>query len=183
MNKKLDLSQMKGKVSNVVLISIGMVVLAIVLGVTSWFTIKRSISLSESIDSAQTKLEENRTLIKRLETLKGNSEYYLKQKEEYDKIIADEGTYDPIDYYVELDEMCKKYGLTITELNVGKLNTDNAVKTATTTLAVLGKEADVRRMAAEIVSQPEIARIDDIAMAKNGDGTVVATMTIVNFTK
>ena len=57
------------------------------------------------------------------------------------------------------------------------------INQATTTIAVVGEEIDVRRMAVEIVSQEQIARIDTIAMAKQQDGTVAASMVIVNFTK
>ena len=68
-------------------------------------------------------------------------------------------------------------------MNVGQLENQGNVNVAKTTLSVVGDELDVRKMAAAIVSQQCIARIDDIAMAKQEDGTVAATMTIVNFTK
>ena len=98
-------------------------------------------------------------------------------------IIADNGTYNPVDYYVEIDELCAKYNLKIVDISVGNMVANGLVFEATTTLAVVGEEIDVRRMAVEIVSQEQIARIDTIAMAKQEDGTVAATMTIVNFTK
>ena len=88
-----------------------------------------------------------------------------------------------MDYYIELDELCKKYNLRIADISVGDMVANGNVNQATTTIAVVGEEIDVRRMAVEIVSQEQIARIDTIAMAKQQDGTVAASMVIVNFTK
>ena len=79
--------------------------------------------------------------------------------------------------------MCKKYNLKVVDISVGDMVANGLVCEAKTTIAVVGEEVDVRRMAVEIVSQQEIARIDTIAMAKQEDGTVAASMVIVNFTK
>ena len=46
-----------------------------------------------------------------------------------------------------------------------------------------GDEINVKQLAEFIVSQQEIARIDTIAMAEQEDGSVVASLVIVNFTK
>jgi hypothetical protein len=69
------------------------------------------------------------------------------------------------------------------EISVGEMVENGLVHEASTTLAVVGEETNVRKMAVEIVSQEKIARIDTIGMAKQQDGTVAATMVIVNFTK
>lgn len=184
MNKNISLSQLKGKISTVALISIGMVLLAVILGVSAWFTIKRTIAVSDEIKSAQEEFNNNKSLVANLNKLKSNSDYYIKQKEEYDKVIAEEGSYDSIQYYIELDEMCKNYNLEIVDIQVGGLETtDSGVPSARTTLSVIGDEINIKRMAAEIVSQPQLARIDDISMKKGEDGKVEASMTIVNFTK
>lgn len=183
MNTKINLSDLKDKVSSVVLLTVAMVLLVIVLGVASFFTIKEVTELKESIGSSVTKLDENKIFVASLEKLKADSKYYEAQQAEYDKVIADNGSYNPVDYYVEVDELCRKYNLQIVDISVGEMKENGLVHEASTTLAVVGEEINIRRMAVEIVSQERIARIDTIAMAKQQDGTVAATMVIVNFTK
>ncbi len=183
MNTKINLSGLKDKVSSVVLVVIAMVLLVAVLGVASYFTITEVANLKESIGASVTKYDENKIFVASLEKLKADSKYYEAQQAEYDKVIADNGTYNPVDYYVELDEICKKYNLKVVDISVGDMVANGLVNEAITTIAVVGEEVDVRRMAVEIVSQEQIARIDTIAMAKQQDGTVAASMVIVNFTK
>lgn len=183
MNTKINLSDLKDKVSSVVLLTVAMVLLVIVLGVASFFTIKEVSDLKASIGSSVTKLDENKIFVASLEKLKADSKYYEAQQAEYDKVIADNGSYNPVDYYVEVDELCRKYNLQIVDISVGEMEENGLVHEASTTLAVVGEEINIRRMAVEIVSQERIARIDTIAMAKQQDGTVAATMVIVNFTK
>ena len=183
MNTKINLSGLKDKVSTVALVIIAMILLVVVLGVASYFTISEVAQLKETIGSSITKYDENKIFVASLEKLRADSKYYEAQQAEYDKIIADNGTYNVVDYYVELDEMCKKYNLKVVDISVGDMVANGLVCEAKTTIAVVGEEVDVRRMAVEIVSQQEIARIDTIAMAKQEDGTVAASMVIVNFTK
>lgn len=183
MNTNIKLSDLKDKINSVVLVVIAMILLVVVLGVASFFTIQEANSLKESLNSSITTLNENKLLIKNLEQLKADSEYYEAQQAEYDKVIADNGTYNAVDYYVELDELCKKYNLSVVDITVGEMQPNGLVNEATTTLAVVGEEIDIRRMAVEIVSQEQIARVDTIAMAAQEDGTVAASLVIVNFTK
>lgn len=183
MNTKINLSGLKDRVSTVALVVIAMVLLVAVLGVASYFTINEVAELKERIGSSVTAYDENKIFVASLEKLKADSKYYEAQQAEYDKVIADAGTYNAVDYYVAIDEMCKKYNLKVIDISVGDMQSNGLVNQATTTLAVVGEEVDVRRMAVEIVSQEKIARIDTIAMAKQQDGTVAASMVIVNFTK
>ncbi|MBR5321353.1 MAG: hypothetical protein IKU41_05890 [Clostridia bacterium] len=183
MNTNIKLSDLKDKISTTALVVVAMVLLVAVLGVASYFTITEVTTLKETIGASVTKFDENKIFVASLEKLKADSKYYEAQQAEYDKVIADNGTYNPVDYYVEIDELCAKYNLRIVDISVGDMVANGLVFEATTTLAVVGEEIDVRRMAVEIVSQEQIARIDTIAMAKQEDGTVAATMTIVNFTK
>ncbi|MBR5190433.1 MAG: hypothetical protein IKU66_04005 [Clostridia bacterium] len=183
MNKDIKLSDLKEKVNSTVLVAIAMVLLVVVLGVASYFTIQEVTSLKDTIGKTVIAYNENKNLVASLEKLKADSEYYAKQQAEYDKVIADNGTYNTVDYYVEIDEICKKYNLQIVDISVGDMVVNGNVSEATTALSVVGEEIDVRRMAVEIVSQEQIARIDTIAMAKQQDGTVAASMVIVNFTK
>ncbi len=183
MNTKINLSGLKDKVSTVALVVIAMVFLVAVLGVASYFTISEVAHLKDTIGASVTKYDENKIFVASLEKLKADSKYYEAQQAEYDKIIADNGTYNPVDYYIELDELCAKYNLKIVDIQVGDMVANGLVNEATTTIAVVGEEIDVRKMAVEIVSQEQIARIDTIAMAKQEDGTVAASMVIVNFTK
>lgn len=183
MNTKINLSGLKEKVSSTVFVAIAMVVLVIVLGVASYFTIQEATELKDSIGKNGIIFNENKYLVSSLEKLKADSEYYTKQQAEYDKLIAANGTYSAVDYYVEIDELCKKYDLQVIDISVGEMVQNGNVCEATTLVSVVGKEIDVRSMAVEIVSQEQIARIDTIAMAKQQDGTVAASMVIVNFTK
>lgn len=182
MNKNFG-NPLKGKINSVTLIVLVIVVLVGVLGTATWFTLKQTFEVSDNIQNVKTDLNNNRILMNRLEELKSNSEYYENQKAEYDKVIADAGTYNEIDYYIELDSICRKFNLIISDIEVGKLEATGNYQSAKTQLTVTGEEIDIRRMAAEIVSQPQIARIDDISMIENGNGTVTATFAIVNFTK
>ncbi|MGN0539224.1 MAG: hypothetical protein ACI4KI_05150 [Candidatus Fimenecus sp.] len=183
MNKKLDLSLLKEKLNGVALIGIVMVLLVAVMGFASWYTIKTSMETKVKIQNVVSEYNSNKLLVSSLKALKNNSDDYVTQKEKYDSVIAEAGSYSVKGYTVELDEKCAEYNLEITDLNVGNIENQGNVNAAKTTISVVGKEIDVRRFAADIVSQQCIARIDDIAMAKQEDGTVAATMTIVNFTK
>lgn len=183
MNTKINLSGLKDKVSTVALVIIAMVLLVAVLGVASYFTITEVAQLKDTIGSSVTKYDENKIFVASLEKLKADSKYYEAQQAEYDKVIADAGSYNPVDYYVKVEEMCTRYNLNIVDIQVGDMVSNELVNEASTTIAVVGQEIDIRKMAVEIVSQEQIARIDTIAMAKQEDGTVAATMVIVNFTK
>ncbi|MGN0569836.1 MAG: hypothetical protein ACI4N4_04950 [Candidatus Fimenecus sp.] len=183
MNKKIDLSLLKDKLNGVALIGLIMVLLVALMGFTSWYTIKSSIETKATIQKVVSDYNSNKILVGRLEALKSNANEYIAQKEKYDAVIAEEGSYSVKGYTIELDELCTEYHLDIVELNIGQIEKQGNVNVARTTLTVVGDELDVRKMAAAIVSQQYIARIDDIAMAKQEDGTVAATMTIVNFTK
>lgn len=183
MNTKINISDLKEKVNSVALLVIAMIVLVIVLGVASYFTITEVASLKSSIGSSITTFNDNKIYVANLEKLKADSAYYEAQQAEYDKVIADNGTYNAVDYYIYMEELCTKYDLKIVEINVGEMASNGIVNQATTTIAVIGKEVNVRRMAVEIISQEKIARIDTIAMAEQQDGTVAATLVIENFTK
>ena len=66
---------------------------------------------------------------------------------------------------------------------VGTLETKDNYQTAKSVITVSGDEADVRRLAVDLISRQEIARIDDFAVTMQDDSTVLAVMTLVNFTK
>lgn len=183
MNTNINLSQIKDKVNGNVIITIILVILAIVLGYTCWLTFEQGEELKDSVYSSVEKYENNRILLKNLKNLQANSDYYLVQKEKYDEVIAEADTYNSVDYYVELTELCEKYDLIVQELIVGEMIPNGNVKSATTTLAVSGDEINVKQLAEFLVSQQEIARIDSIAMTEQADGSVVASLVIVNFTK
>ncbi len=183
MNTNIKLSDLKEKINTTVLVAIAMIFLVIILAVASYFTVQEVTQLKESIGASTTALRENKILVSSLEKLKADAKYYEAQQEKYDEVIADNGTYNSIDYYIEIDELCKKYDLRIVDISVGDMASNGNVNQATTTIAVVGEEINVRKMAVEIVSQEQIARVDTIAMAKQQDGTVAASMVIVNFTK
>lgn len=183
MNTNINLSQLKEKISGNVVITVVLILLAVVLGYVCWLTFENNESLQARVSTEMATYNQNRGLLKNLKDLKANSDYYIQQKEKYDAVIAEEGSYNTVDYYVELSELCDRYGLKITEINVGDMISTGVVNQATTTLVVVGDEFDVKLMAEYIVSQPEIARIDSIAMTEQDDGTVVAALAIVNFTK
>ncbi len=183
MNTNINLSQIKEKINGNVIITIILILLAFVLGYTCWYTFEEGEELQNNIYASVEEYEDNRTLLKNLKNLQANSNYYTAQKEKYDEVIADAGTYNTVDYYVELTELCEKYELTIKEITIGEMVPAGNVKSATTTLAVEGDEINVKQMSEFIVSQKQIARIDSIAMIEQADGSVLASLVIVNFTK
>ena len=183
MNTNIDLSQLKEKVNGNVVITAILIILAIVLGYVCWLTFEDGVALEARVSSEIVQYNHNRNFIKSLKDLKANSNYYVAQKEKYEEVIADNGTYNSVDYYVELSELCDRFGLTIKELTVGEMSAVGSVNSASTTLIVIGDEIDIKQMAEHIVSQQEIARIDSIAMTQQADGTVIASLVIVNFTK
>ena len=66
---------------------------------------------------------------------------------------------------------------------MGELTANGVVNEAAAKITVVGDEINVKSMVKYITSQQEIARVDSISMAEQEDGTVVAILTIVNFTK
>lgn len=180
MNKKLDLSSIK--IHDSILITIAMVFLAIILGVAAWFTFQQGESVKNSM---ATKFETANSLkdkISELEGIKANQARYQKEFKQYDEVIAENGTYDKLYYQMDLEDLLKKYSLTGTAV-AGDLEAFGSVQMAKSTVEVVGKESDVKLMCKEIVSSKNIVRVDDFAMADNGDGTVTAAFSIVNFTK
>lgn len=183
MNTNINLSQIKEKINGNVVITVILVLLAVVLGYVCWLTFEEGVDLEASVSSHITEYNDNRNLLKNLKNLQANSDYYAAQKEKYDEVIADADTYNTIDYYVELTELCERYELTIKEITIGEMVPTGSVKSATSTLAVEGDEINVKQMAEFIISQKQIARIDTIAMTEQADGSVLASLVIVNFTK
>lgn len=183
MKTKISLSQLKGKINGNVVITVIMALLAVVLGYACYLTFDNGVDLEANVSNSIVEYNDNKNLLKNLKDLQANSNYYIAQKEKYDEVIAEAGTYNTVDYYVELSELCDKYGLTVAEITVGELVQTGSVQTATSKIAVVGDEISVKQMAEYIVSQDQIARIDEIAMTEQEDGTVIAAMTIVNFTK
>ena len=160
MNTNINLSQLKEKVNGNVVITAILIVLAVVLGYVCWLTFEDGVNLEARVSSEIVEYNQNRNLLKSLKDLKANS-----------------------DYYVELSELCDRFGLTINEIVVGEMIPTGTVNSATTTLVVVGDEIDIKQMAEHIDSQQEIARIDSIAMTQQADGAVIASLVIVNFTK
>ena len=183
MNLNINLSQVKEKFSANVVIIVVLLLLAVVLGYFCWNTFDEGENLKAGVSQKIVEYNNNRSLLRSLKDLKANSNYYLAQKEKYDEVIAEADTYNTVDYYVEISNLCESYELTIQELEVGDLVPMGTVQMATTTLVVVGEEIDVKLLAEHIITQQEIARIDSITMAEQEDGTVVAALTIVNFTK
>jgi hypothetical protein len=183
MNININLSQIKDKINGNVIITIILILLAFLLGYTCWYTFEEGEELQSTIYTSVEQYENNRLLLKNLKNLQANSDYYAAQKEKYDEVIADADTYNTVDYYVELTELCEKYELTIKEITIGEMVPMGNVKSATSTLAVEGDEINVKQMAEFIVSQKQIARIDTMAMTEQADGSVLASLVIVNFTK
>lgn len=183
MNTNINLSQIKEKISGNVIITIVLIVLAVALAYSGWVTFDEGEGLQDRVYTSIEEYENNRTLLKNLKDLKANSGYYLEQKAKYDEVIAEADSYNTVDYYVELTELCERFELTAKEIVVGEMLPTGNVKTATTTLSVEGDEINVKQLAEYIVSQKQVARIDSIAMTEQADGKVVASMVIVNFTK
>ena len=180
MNKKLDLSSIK--VNDYVLVTVAMVLLAIILGVAAWFTFKQTMAVKDSINTTLEVANTNRAHIAELEEIKANQNKYEEEFKQYDAVIAPAGSYTTLENQMDLEEMLIKYNLKGTAVS-GKLEPFGSVQTARSTIEVVGKESDVKNMCKEIVSSKYIVRIDDFAMADNGDGTVTAAFSIVNFTK
>lgn len=183
MNMNINLSQLKDKVNGNVVIIVILILLAAMLGYAGWYTFQEGVELEASVAKQITVYNDNRALLKNLKNLQANSNYYLAQKAEYDSVIADEGTYNRVDYYVELVETCEEYDLKVVEIEVGELTANGIVNEANATVTVVGDEINVKGMIKKITSQQEIARVDAVSMAEQEDGTVVAILTIVNFTK
>lgn len=183
MNLNINLSQIKDKINANVVITIVLVLLAAALGYAGWLTFDQGVRLEANVASKITEYNENRNLLKNLKDLQANSAYYAAQKEKYDEVIADADTYNTVDYYVELTEICEKYDLKVQEITIGEMLPAGNVKAATSTIAVSGDEINVKQMAEYIVTQKEIARIDSIVMTEQEDGSVAACLAIVNFTK
>ncbi len=181
MNKKIDLSTLKGNDS--IIVAVLMVILMIVLCLAGWFTIQRAANVKTEVDSSIEMYNQNLELLTSLRKLRDNSAYYEAQKAKYDEVIAENGSYSVIGYNMDIDDLCRKYDLDIQEIAVGDMSPLANVNSARTSLTVVGKESNVKKLCTYIVSQKEIARIDDFSMVANEDGTVIAMLTIVNFTK
>lgn len=180
MNKKIDLSSIKANDS--VLVAVAMVILAVILGVAIYFTFKSTVTAKESVSTAIKTASDNIEHIKELEAIKADKAKYNAQVSKYDAVIAASGTYTRLDKQAELEALLDKYSLT-GEVQAGTLEPYASVQMAESTVSVVGKESDVKSMCSEILSEDYIVRIDSFAIADNGDGTVTAAFTVVNFTK
>ncbi len=180
MKKKIDLSSIKANES--ILVAIAMVFLAIILGVAIYFTYQSTVQAKESNDTEIKSANEHIEHIKELEAIKANKEKYVFRVDKYNEVIADAGTYTRLGKQAELENLLEKYSLT-GEVQAGVLSPFASVQMAESTVSVVGKESDVKAMCNEILSTEYIVRIDSFAMADNGDGTVTAAFTVVDFTK
>lgn len=180
MNKKIDLSSIKAHDS--ILVAVAMVILAVVLGVAIYFTYDSTVKEKASNDTAIKTATANIEHIKELEAIKADKDKYAVKVEKYNEVIADAGTYTRLGKQAELEAMLDKYSLT-GEVQAGTLSLYASVQMAESTVSVVGKESDVKAMCSEILSADYIVRIDSFAIADNGDGTVTAAFTVVDFTK
>lgn len=180
MNKKIDLSSIKANES--VLVAVAMVLLAAILGCAIYFTYQSTVAAKDSINTAIKTAAANIDHIKELEAIKADKDRYNSQVSKYNEVIADAGTYTRLGKQAELEDLLEKYDLK-GEVQAGVLSPYASVQMAESTVSVVGKESDVKSMCQEILSEKYIVRIDSFAMADNGDGTVTAAFTVVNFTK
>lgn len=180
MNKKINLSSIKANDS--VIVAVVMVILAAVLGVAIYFTYKSTVTTKDSINTSIKTATSNIEHIKQLEAIKADKDKYISQVGKYDEVIAASGTYTRLGKQAELENLLEKYSLK-GEVQAGTLAPYASVQMAESTVSVSGKESDVKAMCQEILSEKYIVRIDSFAIADNGDGTVTAAFTVVNFTK
>lgn len=180
MKNKIDLSSIKANDS--ILVAIAMILLAGILGVAVFSTYKSTVNQKISNENAIKTANANIEHIKELEAIKADKEKYVNRVEEFDAVIAEAGTYTRLGKQVELENLLDKYNLT-GEVQAGELSPYASVQTAESTVNVVGKESNVKSMCAEILSKEYIVRIDRFEIANNGDGTVTAAFTVVDFTK
>lgn len=180
MNKKIDLSSIKAHDS--ILVAVAMVILAAILGVAIYLTFDSTNKAKESNETAIKTATANIEHIKELEAIKADKDKYVVKVDKYNEVIADSGTYTRLGRQAELENMLDKFSLT-GEVQAGTLSPYASVQMAESTVSVVGKERDVKAMCSEILSDKYIVRIDSFAIADNGDGTVTAAFTIVDFTK
>lgn len=174
---------LKGKVNSTVVIVILMVLLVGLMGFLCWYSFQQSEETQKSISTLAAAYADKKVLLSQLIDLQDNSEEYIRQKEKYDAVVADEGTYTVKDQSIKMDDLCRAYNLTLVDVQVGALEDAGNHKIARTVLSVTGSEFDVKRFAVDYISKQEIARIDDIAITGQEDGTVAAVMTLVDVTK
>lgn len=181
MKKKIDLTSLKGNES--LLVAIGMVLLAAVLSFAVYMTVHRITATQASINTGIQNANTNIQRVEELKSIKANQAVYASAVEKYSAVVADAGTYSKIERQAELEDMLAFYNLK-GEVLAGDLLPYASVQMAETTVSkVVGKESDVKAMCRDIVSKPYVVRIDSFAIADNGDGTVSATFTVVDFTK
>lgn len=183
MNKNISFSSLKEKVNGTFVIVAILLVFVLLLGFVSWYTFDQGNKTKQSISELSSEYNSNRALVSTLLDMQKNSAAYEAQKEKYDEVIADAGTYTVKDKTIELYELCENYDLVLVSAEVGTLETKDNYQTAKSVITVSGDEADVRRLAVDLISRQEIARIDDFAVTMQDDSTVLAVMTLVNFTK
>lgn len=183
MKFNFNLASLKEKTNGVVVVVVLVLIMLGILGVGIWYTVGSIEETQTKIQDAKASYETNVLLLQNLKKLQSNSKYYLAQKEKYDEVIAENGSYTVNGYYAKIDRLCTKHNLVIEEIEVGKMEPAENVNMAKTTLTVNGTESGVRNMVQELISQKEIARVDSLALTQADEGNVSATMTIVNFTK
>lgn len=188
MNKQLSFSSLKNNVNSAVIVSVVMVLLVIVLGVATWFTIDNGIETKEKIQTLNAEYNANKSLIGSLENIKNNTAAFQAEQEKINTKIASVNDYDEKKYFIEIYNMCEEYNLEISDEN-GRIEVEemisgsNGVYTAKTRVAVTGDELNVRKMIESIISAENVTRVDDIAMTAQEDGSVVAVFVITNIAK
>lgn len=188
MNKKLNLSSLKSNINSVAVIGVVMVILVIILGVATWFTVNNCIKTKEKIQTLNSEYNANKSLIGNLENIKNNTVAFQTEQEKINKKIADVNDYDEKSYFIEIYNMCEEYNLEISDANGGieveeMISDGSGVYTAKTSVAVMGDELNVRKMIENITSAENVTRVDDIAMTAQEDGSVVAVFIITNIAK
>lgn len=188
MNKKLNISSLKSSVNSVAVIGVAMVILVIILGVATWFTIDNGIETQEKIQTLNAEYNANKSLIGNLENIRNNTAAFQTEQEKINRKIADVNDYDEKLYFIEIYNMCEEYNLEISDENGGieveeMISDANGIYTAKTRVAVTGDELNVRKMIEGIISVENVTRVDDIAMTAQEDGSVVAVFVITNIAK
>lgn len=137
------------------------------------------------IDEVKTKYQQNQQSIANLMALQAQSGEYLKQREEYDKMISSEPI-DKMQIFMNLEDEVGKFDCIITgDVEIEDPTNNGLVNQAAITMTIVGEYTDIMRYCQYVANGDPIRRIDSITIKERESSETLkeAELTIVVFSK
>lgn len=146
------------------------------------YTAKQTKEVETQINEQVAVFQDNKVAIGNLLTLKARSEQYIKQNEQYEALITEDGLSQQ-DFMIFFDNFCKAYDCRMNLIEFGEQSAVGDVQSLNITLNVEGEFENLMAICDGIITQDRYYRIDGVTFAPGTGDSKIATINVVAFSK